>query len=187
MRREVGAEPGQPQTITEYLKPGVEEWCSILPAGLARIVLRLAERYDLTDRLNVGMHIKTTAIGGFLMMYGLSKLRPWRPFTHRFREEQDRIDAWLGLINRYGAGDGDLALAIADCAELVRGYGETHRRGSANFDRVTGVLGRIQDRKDAADVLNALRRAASADQQGDKLTETLAQLDADPVVDLAAE
>jgi len=187
VRREVQAEPDQPMTITEFLKPGVEEWCSILPGGLARLVLRLAARYGLTDRLNVGLHVKTTAISGFLLMFGLAKLRPWRPFTHRFGQEQDRIDAWLGMINRHGAGNGDLAVAIADCAELVRGYGDTHRRGSANFDRVTGVLGRIQARPDAAVVLNTLKQAASADPEGDKLTEALGQLDADPAVELAAE
>jgi len=187
VRREVQAAPDQPITITEYLKPGVEEWCSILPGAVARPVLGLAARHGLTDRLNVGMHVKTTAISGFLMMYGLAKLRPWRPFTYRFRQEQERIDAWLGLINRYGAGDGDLAVAIADCAELVRGYGDTHRRGCANFDRVTGALGYIHTRPDAAVVLNGLRQAASADPEGDKLTEALGQLNTDPAVDLAAE
>ena len=41
---EIGARPGEPYTVTEFLKPGVEEMCSILPPWLARRVLAVADR-----------------------------------------------------------------------------------------------------------------------------------------------
>ena len=44
VRAEVRAKPGQPVAITEFLKPGVDEWCSVLPGCLARPILRAAER-----------------------------------------------------------------------------------------------------------------------------------------------
>jgi len=43
--REMDVKAGQTFAITEFLKPGVEEFCSILPSFLARGVLGLAERF----------------------------------------------------------------------------------------------------------------------------------------------
>src|SRR6202011_447683 len=41
---EIGVKPGEPFTVTEFLKPGIEEMCSILPPWLARRILAVAER-----------------------------------------------------------------------------------------------------------------------------------------------
>ena len=43
--REVAVKPGQTVTVTEFLKPGIDELCSILPPWLATAILKLAERY----------------------------------------------------------------------------------------------------------------------------------------------
>src|SRR5919198_434298 len=44
VRREVGAKPGEPVVIVDYLKPGLEEFASILPATLGRRLIAWAER-----------------------------------------------------------------------------------------------------------------------------------------------
>ena len=36
---EIGVKPGEPFTVTEFLKPGIEEMCSILPPSLAKRIL----------------------------------------------------------------------------------------------------------------------------------------------------
>ena len=42
---QMGVKPDQTFTVTEFLKPGVEEFCSVLPPWLARRVLGFAERH----------------------------------------------------------------------------------------------------------------------------------------------
>ena len=45
VRREVEAEPGQLVKITEFLKPGVEEYASVLPPFVARVLSKRLSRY----------------------------------------------------------------------------------------------------------------------------------------------
>ena len=40
--RELGVKPEQTFSVTEFLKPGIDEFCSILPTSLAARILRLA-------------------------------------------------------------------------------------------------------------------------------------------------
>ena len=83
----------QPVTVVEYLKPGVDEWCSVLPSRWGQNGFRtVVERWHLQQRLSIGLHIKTSTITGFALMRGLAKLRRWRPKTSRFIEEQARIE-----------------------------------------------------------------------------------------------
>ncbi len=51
---EMGVKPGEPFTVTEFLKPGIEEMCSILPPGLAKRILAVAERRRLTRSRALG-------------------------------------------------------------------------------------------------------------------------------------
>ncbi|HEY4747803.1 MAG TPA: DUF6537 domain-containing protein, partial [Steroidobacteraceae bacterium] len=41
---DMGVKPGEPFTVTEFLKPGIEEMCSLLPPQFARRILALSER-----------------------------------------------------------------------------------------------------------------------------------------------
>jgi indolepyruvate ferredoxin oxidoreductase, beta subunit len=75
---EIGARPGEPVTVVDFLKPGIEEFCSVLPVALARPILALAARRNWLDR-HWGMEIKSTALSGFLRFWLLAKLRGLRP------------------------------------------------------------------------------------------------------------
>ena len=125
---EMKVKPGEPYVVVEFLKPGIEEMCSILPPFLARPILRQAERRGW--RAHWGMEIKTTSISGYLRFWLLAKLRRWRPHSHRYQEEQAAIEAWLGLIVEASKLSADLAIEIAECARLIKGYGDTLKRGS---------------------------------------------------------
>src|SRR5262249_57443875 len=89
----MGGKPDEPLTITEFLKPGIDEFCSILPPGLARRILALAEKRGW--RLNWGMEVNSASISDFLRFWLLAKLRRWRPGTYRCQQEQPPIDALL--------------------------------------------------------------------------------------------
>jgi len=176
VRREVGAKEHEPVVVIDYLKPGVEEFASVLPAFLGRRLVAWAERRGKLDAYNVGMHIKTSSLGGYLLVRSLAWLKPWRPLSYRYGEEQQLIEGWLGLVADAAKRDTGLALEVAECARLIKGYGETHRRGKANFLAIVDAL--IQNpatsspREQAAAIRKA-REAALADPEGKALGSAL--------------
>jgi indolepyruvate ferredoxin oxidoreductase, beta subunit len=178
VREEAGARANEPVVVVEFLKPGLEELCAVLPAALGRRVFGFAQTRGLVDRFNVGLHVRTTTITGFLLLKTMARLKPWRRRTFRFADEQAQIARWLDAIARHGARDIDAAIEIASCARLLKGYGETHRRGLRNFNLIFAGL---VDRKaaDAAAIRRA-REAALADPEGDALDKALAALAATP-------
>jgi indolepyruvate ferredoxin oxidoreductase beta subunit len=148
--------------VVDYLKPGVEEVASLLPPSLGRRLLAWAERRGKLDAYNVGMHIRTSGIGGYLLMRSLALLKPWRPRSHRFAEEQALIERWLAAVRSAAPHSTALALEIAACAGLLKGYGETHRRGKANFSAIFDELVEIPAAGDVAARAAAIRKAREA-------------------------
>jgi indolepyruvate ferredoxin oxidoreductase beta subunit len=176
VRAEVQAKPGEPVHIVEYLKPGVEEVAAVLPPRLSKWLTGWAARRGLTDRLNVGMYVKTTSVFGFLQLRTLAAMRPLRRMTARYHEEQAMIDRWLAAIGTAGMRDLGLALEIALCGRLIKGYGDTHRRAKANFLRIMDTI--VQSGTFASDAaraaaIKAAREAALADPEGRKLDQSL--------------
>jgi indolepyruvate ferredoxin oxidoreductase beta subunit len=189
---ELGVGADEPFTVTEFLKPGIEELCSLLPPALAKRILAAAERRGLTERLHWGMEVNTTSVSGFLRFWLLAKLHRWRPKSYRFQEEQRAIDAWLRLIAEAARLSGDLALEIAECARLIKGYGDTLKRGSANYRLIeTRIIqpilaGRMPLAR-GIDAIASARAAALADPEGEALARCLAEVEAQAAVSIAAE
>lgn len=176
IRKEVGAKEGEPVVVIDYLKPGVEEFASILPAGLGRRLLAWAERRGKLDAYNVGMHIRTSGLPGYLLVRSLAWLRPLRPLSHRYREEQALIERWLALVAEAAKRDAALALEVAACANLIKGYGETHRRGKSNFLAIVDALVEnpaTANAREQATAIRKAREAALADPEGKALGTTL--------------
>jgi len=95
--------------------------------------------------------------------------------SSRFHDEQALIERWLVAVKAAAAESIDLALEIAECARLIKGYGDTHRRGTTNFLNIFDALigpaaGRPAGR--AAAIARA-RQAALADPEGKSLAEAL--------------
>jgi indolepyruvate ferredoxin oxidoreductase beta subunit len=176
IREEVRAEPGEPVHVTEFLKPGLDELAAVLPRWLARPLKWFARITGLAGKLNVGMHVKTTSVSGFLLMRGLAKLRPLRPLTSRWKEEQTLIGRWLTAITAAAKHHPGLALEIAMCGRLIKGYGETHARGKSNFLRILDTLVEgeaISDPEARAKAIRSARESALADPEGRKLEQSL--------------
>jgi indolepyruvate ferredoxin oxidoreductase beta subunit len=177
IRREVGARPDEPVHVVEYLKPGVEEIAALLPPKLAGRLLAWAARRRSGEPLNKGLYVRTTGIAGFLQMRFLAALRPLRRSMSRFHEEQALMERWLDAIRGAAAADRTLALEIALCGRLVKGYGDTNRRGKENLARIMDTLVAGSGPTSVAERAAAIRRAreaALADPDGRTLEQSLA-------------
>ena len=176
VRRETGARDGEPVVVIDYLKPGVEEVASILPPFLGRRLVAWAAARGKLDAYNVGMHVKTSGIGGFLLVRSLAWLKRWRPHSLRYAEEQALIERWLAAVRAAAPRSTPLALEIVACASLLKGYGETHRRGRANFLAILDALVENPAAGDAAARAAAIRNArvaALSDPEQQALEKTL--------------
>jgi indolepyruvate ferredoxin oxidoreductase beta subunit len=176
VRREVAANEDEPVVVIDYLKPGVEEVASLLPPRLGRRLIAWAERRGKLDAYNVGMHVKTSGVAGFLLVRALAKLKRWRPRSLRYADEQALIERWLGAIREAQPRSTALALEIAQCAGLLKGYGETHRRGLANFLAIFDALVENPATSDPLEQAAAIRKArdaALADPEGLALEQNL--------------
>jgi indolepyruvate ferredoxin oxidoreductase beta subunit len=174
VREEVRVKPDQVLRITEFMHPRVQEIADTLPAPIGRWLLRSGAPRRLMEKLTArGRHVETTAIGGFLLLRSVAALRRFRRHTLRFVEEQERIEAWLGRVGGLAASDPALALEVARCQRLVKGYGDTHARGWANFQRLMQETDRLAGEPGAATRLAALCEAALADENGQALTKAL--------------
>lgn len=179
IERETRVKPGQPYAVADFVKPGIEEIASLLPPKLARAIIALSVRRGWIDRVHFGMQVRSNRLGGYLRFRLLAGLRRWRKHSFRYAEEQQRIEEWLDLIRRAAALDLHLAREITECARLIKGYGDTYRRGLGNYlairDRVIlpALSGRIAPDA-AADAVVQARTAALADPDGESLAKTLA-------------
>jgi len=192
IRRELRLKPDDPLTLVDFYKPGIEELCSILPPALARPILAWSARRGWLGKVYWGMTVKSNSVSGFLRLKLLASLKRWRPSSHRYAEEQAQIEAWLALIVEAAGKSAPLALEIAECARLIKGYGETHARGLANCRKIEArvirpaLAGRYA-LTTATDAVAAARIAALADPEGDRLDRTLAEIEARAARPLAAE
>jgi indolepyruvate ferredoxin oxidoreductase beta subunit len=183
---------GEPFSVHDFLKPGIEELCQLLPSFMARPILRLAERKGWLGRVYFGMEINSTSISGYLRFLMLAKLRRLRPYGHRYKQEQQQIESWLALIREAARRSPELALEIAECARLIKGYGDTHTRGLANYraieERVVrpALAGQIPSGQ-AANAVASARTAALVDPEGESLARCLAEIDGQAPLSVAAE
>ena len=183
----------EPYSVHDFLKPGIEELTQLLPPLLARPILRLAERKGWLGRVYFGMEINTTSVSGYLRFLLLAKLRPaCAPTASVTGRSRSRSRSWLGLIVEAAARSGTLALEIAECARLIKGYGDTHARGLANYRAIESKLirpaiaGQIPLHR-AADAIASARTAALVDPEGESLAKCLAEFESQPALRMAAE
>ena len=188
---EIGAED-QPYVITEFLKPGIEELCQVLPPRVARAIVAYSEKRGWLGTVYFGMELKTTSIFGYLRFWTLAKLRRFRPKSWRYAEEQAAIEAWLARIAAASKLSPDLALEVAECARLIKGYGDTWKRGSTNYALIEARViapvleGRIGVAQ-GADAIASARTAALLDPEGESLAKALAAIEAQVSLPIAAE
>jgi indolepyruvate ferredoxin oxidoreductase beta subunit len=180
VRQEIGVRPEQLLGITEFMRPRVAEIAGTLPAALASWVLRSPRVIRWLKRFTQGKQVRTRTVSGFLLLYMVAGLRRWRRGTWRFREENARIEAWLGAIAKHAPTRYELAVELARAQRLIKGYGETHERGWRNFCALGEQLELLAARPDGAALLLRLQEAALADEEGATLAREIAALGSVP-------
>jgi indolepyruvate ferredoxin oxidoreductase beta subunit len=188
---EIGAKD-QPYVITEFLKPGIEELCQVLPPRLARAIVGFSDRRGWLGTVYFGMELKTTTVWGYLRFWGLAKLRRFRPKSWRYAEEQAAIESWLALVIAAARLSAALAREVAECARLIKGYGDTWKRGSSNYATIVArvVAPVLEGRIGVAQGIDAIasaRTAALVDPEGESLAKALAAIGQQVALPLAAE
>lgn len=176
IRREIRANPKDLVNVREFVKPRVEEICGTLPAGLGRRLLDSARARRTLARFTAGRRISTSSVSGFLLLRCMSALRRFRRGTLRFKVENERIEAWLGQIGSIAPRDYDLAVELAECQTLVKGYGDTHERGWSSFSQISELAPKLVGDPQSAARLRILREAALSDDNGVQLKHAISQL-----------
>jgi indolepyruvate ferredoxin oxidoreductase beta subunit len=139
IRREVSARDGEVVRVRDFLRPGAAEIAAILPRRLGAWLERRTLARASKKPAGRSLTLHTSSIAGMLAMRALAALRPLRPHSLRFAREEAAIEDWLTLMERTLAARGDVAaeaaLELAKLPRLLKGYGETHAAGGAEFAR----------------------------------------------------
>ena len=176
VRKEAKANDNQITQVREFFHPGVEEITDTLPGPIGRAILKSNYATRIIERVTKdGLRLHTTSLHGYLLLYTLSRLRPLRRRSLRFSLEQNRIDTWLDQIFDTANEDYNLAVEIAETANVIKGYGDTHKNGLNNFNAIMREVNLLRAKKDsgAASHIASLRQAALADESGAKLRALL--------------
>src|SRR5215831_478511 len=182
VREEVRVEDSQILEIAEFFHPRTQEIADTLPAPLGGWLMRTPWARRLVDRTTrKGKVIKTTSVGGFLLLYALAKLKRLRRRSLRFAAEQAALSHWLNLVAANARADYPLAVQVARMRNLVKGYGDTRERGQAKFEKLTMLVPRLLGRSDSGATLEVLIKAALADEHGQILDKAIAELGANSV------
>ena len=176
-RAEAQAAPDEIVHVTEFMHPRIEELADTMPEWLAKFLLATPWlRRALGNTVLRERKIATTKLRGFLLLYAISGLRRFRRATSRYALEQRRITHWLMRIETIALDDYELAVEVALCQNLVKGYGDTHARGLRNFNTIIAKYIESPNNDPSAAHVRELRDAALADDSGDALAAKLAAL-----------
>jgi indolepyruvate ferredoxin oxidoreductase beta subunit len=176
VKGEVRLQDDQLLSIHEFMHPRLQEIAETVPAPVGRWLLKPGfARTFVENRTRKGRIVNTTSLPGFLMLYTLAGFKRWRRGNLRHAAEMQRITQWLARVESIARSHPQLALEVAQCQRLVKGYSDTHERGLRNFETVMAALDEAGGAMTPA-LLRELREAALADEHGKKLREVLARV-----------
>jgi indolepyruvate ferredoxin oxidoreductase beta subunit len=170
VRNEVKAKPGEILYTTEYFHPRLEEVCGTLPTALGRW-LETSPRVSrwLKPRMEKGRRARTGTLGWFLALWTVAGLKRFRRSLLRHSVEMQHMATWLAEAEFLVSKDYRLGVEVLRCRRLVKGYSDTHSRGTSKFDLLLAAAPRLLGQADAASHLSRLREAALADEAGTQL------------------
>jgi indolepyruvate ferredoxin oxidoreductase, beta subunit len=174
VRSEVAAHDNDIVRIVDFFKPGMAEFSGLLPVTLARRMVAWDRRRQARGKapFGVALHLRTDSVLGFGILRMLASLRGLRRHGARFGQEQALIERWLAAVEGAARTDWPLALEIALCGRLIKGYGATNDRGKANLVHILEHLvtgGSFASTAERAAAILHAREAALADEGGKAL------------------
>lgn len=171
---EIGKQADQVLYMTEFMHPRMEEVVGTLPARFGKwIEARPALFRRLDTVINRGRRVRTGTIVWFLSLYLVSSIKPLRRKLLRHEREVDHLERWLAVATSTAERDYDLAVEVFGCRRLVKGYSDTHARGTSKFDRLIASVPQLVGKPDSAGWLRRLRLAALGDEDGKMLDGAL--------------
>ncbi|HBP28960.1 MAG: indolepyruvate oxidoreductase subunit beta family protein [Advenella sp.] len=174
--KEVRLEQGQMLDVADYMHPRFEEVCGTMPERLGRWMEQSFLRNWTAALFRKGRHIKTSHLGGYLLLYALASRRSKRTATLRHAQEIESIDQWTKKIEAALETDYEFALAVVKSRRLVKGYSDTHARSSGRFSQLMMAADALCGRQDAAAKYKTLYDAALNDVKGERLKAALAAM-----------
>ena len=173
-REEVKAEQGQQVGVVEFLHPRIEEFCGVMPVRLGQYALNSPFMRRVLGFFAKPRNLRTNSVHGFMTFYLMAKLRRFRRSSLAYQQERAHIQEWLDAVRQALQSDYGLAVELARCGRLIKGYGKTRERGMKNMQRILDAF-RQQAQLSCQSVAD-LREAALSGEDGKALTQAEAQL-----------
>ena len=161
IRAEVRASGDQLIQVSEFFHPRVEEVAAVLPAALGRWLLNSSTARRSVAAMLGPRTLRTDRISVSLMLRALAAMRRWRRGSLGYAHEWGMISRWLKAVIE--ARDPASARALADCARMVKGYGDTRHRGCT---RLMAIVEKVEQGVAPAAVIKRLYAAAIEGEDG---------------------
>lgn len=172
--REMHIKERQVMRTIEYFRPRAEEICAMLPAWIGNPLLNSKRGRSMLESIFGGdRKLRTDRIGVYLLMRMLAFMRRLRRISSRFKHEKKMIHNWLKAVKEAAQTSQELALATAECARLVKGYGYTRERTASQLTAIVELI--LTHKVSDSDLIHKLMEAALADDQNEAFTEQLSR------------
>ncbi len=177
IRGEVGVGAHEPVGVEDFLHPRLEELCGLLPRRLGGRVLESPAAQRVAGALlRKGRRLRSSQLWGYLQLRLLAGMRRWRRASLRHAQECEHLQQWLDSVQRVARDDYALAVEMLRCRRLVKGYSDTHARGSGRFDRLLAAARGLHGSAQAAQRVAELRRIALSEAGGSRFDDALRAL-----------
>jgi|TARA_B110000908_G_scaffold164822_1_gene213367 indolepyruvate ferredoxin oxidoreductase beta subunit len=174
IREEVKADEGQIFYVTEFFRPRPEEICAILPARLGKAIIGSNLGRKLLNLVSGPKKLKTNTLVIYFSLRFLAMLRRFRRSSLGYQHELSMINNWLDAICLSASSDRALAMEIAECGRIVKGYGSTRERTSEQNTAIVSAC--FKHRGLRAEDVKALRQAALEDDSNTAFNQILSAL-----------
>ncbi|MDC1210307.1 indolepyruvate oxidoreductase subunit beta family protein [Porticoccaceae bacterium] len=174
IRQEVKAQDQQIIYVTEYFRPRPEEICAILPAPLGRAIIGSSLGRWALGLVSGAKKLKTNTLAIYFALRFLAMLRRFRRSSLGYQHEHSMINNWLAAIRLSASSDRTLAVEIAECGRIVKGYGSTRERTS---EQNIAIVSAYNDHPQLlAEDIKTLRDAALADDSNTAFNQKISAL-----------
>jgi len=178
LRKEIKANAKDVVKVYDYLHPGVAEIAGLLPATIAKPLLRhdTARRQRGLSSWSLPLVLGSHTVLGALALRAISSLRWLRRRSYRYASEQAFIERWVEAVRLLTGEDWQCGYEMALCGRLIKGYGVANERGKENLSSVLSQFGQLPHRNAApahAKAIGHAREAALADDGGKTLDKVL--------------
>ena len=152
----------------------------MLPSTWAQALLKWDRARIANGMAAWSMPIKLArhSVVGLVSLRILAAMRVLRPIGSRYATEQLLIEEWLDGISQACVRSPAMALEVARCGQLIKGYGSTNERGKDNLLHILRTVclpaaDKSLDEQTAA--VAQIRKAALQDEKGQQFDLALLQ------------